>query len=151
MDNENENLKNVSLYTDGACSGNPGKGGWAAILIYGQHKKEFSGFVPQTTNNRMEMFSIIEGLKQLKEKCDVTIYSDSAYVVEAFNKSWIDNWQRNNWKTADKKDVKNKDMWQDLLNELSKHRWSFVKVKGHSDNELNNRCDELAVKAIKGA
>lgn len=142
-------MKKVEIYTDGACSGNPGVGGWAAILMYNGHMKEFSGYDKSTTNNRMEMFAVIQGLTQLKETCIVTVYSDSAYVTEAFNKNWIKNWENNNWKTADNKDVKNRDLWNDLLIKINKHNVSFVKVKGHSDNEFNNKCDELARNAIK--
>ncbi|MDR1138856.1 MAG: ribonuclease HI [Clostridiales bacterium] len=154
MHNKTSNLKTIALYTDGACSGNPGRGGWAAILIYTTangaiHTKELSGYMPSTTNNRMEMFSIIQGLGQLKESCNVLVHSDSAYVVNAFNNGWIDNWQRNNWKTSDKKEVKNMDLWKDLLSKLSMHEYTFVKVKGHADNEYNNRCDKLAVAACK--
>ncbi|MCL2861052.1 MAG: ribonuclease HI [Firmicutes bacterium] len=141
-------MKKIHLYTDGACSGNPGKGGWAAILIYNGHEKEISGYDKNTTNNRMEMFAVIQGLSYLKESCDVTIYSDSAYVVNAFNEGWIYSWQKNNWKTADKKDVKNKELWHDLLLNMKNHKVTFVKVKGHSDDEKNNRCDFLAKQAI---
>ncbi|MCL2234564.1 MAG: ribonuclease HI [Firmicutes bacterium] len=141
-------MKKIHLYTDGACSGNPGRGGWAAILIYNGHEKEISGYDKNTTNNRMEMFAVIQGLAQLKEACDVTIYSDSAYVVNAFNEGWIYSWQKNNWKTADKKDVKNKELWLDLMLKMKGHKVVFVKVRGHSDDELNNRCDYLAKKAI---
>lgn len=141
-------MKHVEIYTDGACSGNPGVGGWAAVLLYNGHRKEIFGYDKSTTNNRMEMFAIIQGLSTLKQKCKVTVYSDSAYCVEAFNKKWIENWQKNNWRTADKKEVKNKDLWCDLLYKTAAHEVSFVKVKGHSDNELNNRCDELARTAI---
>lgn len=137
-------LKHVDIYTDGACSNNPGKGGWAAILIYNGIEKVVSGGYPETTNNRMELFAILNGLLQLKEKCSVTIYSDSAYAIEPFIKGWIDTWQINNWRKADKKPVQNVDLWKALLIELKKHKVSFVKVKGHSDNEYNNRCDELA-------
>lgn len=142
-------MKKVDIFTDGACSGNPGVGGWAAVLMYNGHKKELSGYDKNTTNNRMELFAIIQGIGQLKEPCDVTVYSDSAYAVEAFNKHWIESWKSNNWKTADKKEVKNRDLWNDLLIRISKHNVKFVKVKGHSDNEYNNRCDELARAAIK--
>lgn len=143
-------MKKVNIYTDGACSGNPGAGGWAAILIYNGHEKEIAGYDKNTTNNRMELFAIIQGLAQLKEPCDVAVYSDSAYATEAFNKNWIDAWQRNNWRTSDKKEVKNRDLWNDLLVKISKHsNVQFIKVKGHSDNEYNNRCDLLARQAIK--
>lgn len=142
-------MKKVDIYTDGACSGNPGVGGWCAILIYGGHEKEISGFNKQTTNNRMEVFSIIQGLCQLKEPCEVTIYSDSAYAVNTINEGWLENWKRNNWKNAKNESVKNQDLWNDLCVRMSKHRVRFVKVKGHSDNAYNNRCDELARAAIK--
>lgn len=141
--------KSVEIYTDGACSGNPGVGGWAAVLLYNSHKKEISGAEPDTTNNRMELTAIIEGLKMLKEPCDVTLYSDSAYSVDPFLKNWISGWIARGWRTASKDDVKNVDLWQTLLQLTSKHSVTFVKVKGHSDNELNNRCDRLARTAIK--
>ena len=142
-------MKQIQIYTDGACSGNPGVGGWAAILLYNGYEKEISGFNKDTTNNRMELFAIIQGLSALKEKCDVQVYSDSAYAVDAINKGWIANWQRANWKTADKKEVKNRDLWNDLCLKIHKHNVTFIKVKGHSDNEYNNRCDKLARAAIK--
>ena len=142
-------MKNVRIYTDGACSGNPGIGGWAAILIYNGHEKEISGANKDTTNNRMELFAIIQGLAALKESCAVEVYSDSAYAVDAINKGWLANWKAANWKTADKKDVKNRDLWTDLSLKMGKHEVTFIKVKGHSDNEYNNRCDSLARKAIK--
>lgn len=142
-------MKSVEIYTDGACSGNPGKGGWASILIYKGNEKIISGGFENTTNNRMELFAIINGLRQLKEPCKVTVYSDSAYSLDAFTKGWISRWRVNNWKTADNKSVKNQDLWLALLIELEKHEVSFVKVKGHSDNEYNNRCDELARKEIE--
>lgn len=136
-------MKQVDIYTDGACSGNPGKGGWAAILIYNGVEKEISGGYPETTNNRMELFAIISGLKALKEACAVTVYSDSAYCVDAFLQNWISGWVKKNWK-----DVKNVDLWKMLLRLTNKHKVDFVKVKGHSDNEYNNRCDALARKEI---
>ena len=136
--------KKVTIYTDGACSGNPGKGGWGSILIYGDVVKELSGGEDNTTNNRMALKAVIEALQALKSPCDVEIYSDSAYVVNAFTQKWIDNWIKNNWKTADKKSVKNVDLWQELLVLIKTHNVTFKKVKGHSDNELNERCDKLA-------
>ncbi len=142
-------MKHVDIYTDGACSGNPGIGGWSAILFYKGNSKEISGFDKETTNNRMEVFAIIQALKQLKEKCEVTVYSDSAYAVEAINQGWLEKWHKNNWRTSDKKDVKNRDLWCDLTIQLAKHEVSFIKVKGHSDNEFNNKCDEMARNAIK--
>lgn len=137
-------LKSVDLYTDGACSGNPGPGGWAAILKFGEHVKEVSGSMPQTTNNRMELFAVISGLGALKQGCQVTVHSDSAYVVDAFNKGWVDNWQKNGWKTADKKPVENQDLWRLLLLTMRKHQVAYQKVPGHADHPENNRCDELA-------
>lgn len=142
-------MDNVTIYTDGACSGNPGPGGWGAILMYKDIKKEISGGQKDTTNNVMELSAVIEALKLLKHPCNVELYSDSAYVVNAFLQKWIINWQKNHWKTADKKDVKNKELWQELVELTTIHSVTFHKVKGHSDNEFNNRCDELARKAIK--
>lgn len=141
-------IKNVDIYTDGACSGNPGKGGWAAILIYKGIEKIISGGFYETTNNRMELFAIINGLKHLKEKCKVTIYSDSSYSIDPFLKNWLVKWQENNWQNSKKEKVKNQDLWKALLLETKKHDITFVKVKGHSDNVNNNRCDELARKEI---
>ncbi len=142
-------MKTVDIYTDGACSGNPGKGGWASILIYNGVEKEISGAFPETTNNRMELLAIIEGLRALKEGCAVNLYSDSQYALEPFNKGWIYDWQKNNWKTSSKQDVKNVDLWLALLLEVKKHKITWIKVKGHADNEYNNRCDALARGAIK--
>ncbi len=135
----------VDIYTDGACSGNPGPGGWGAILMYGEHRKELSGGEKQTTNNRMELMAVICALKALKKPCKVNLYSDSAYVVNAFNQNWIIGWQRNGWKNSAKVPVANIDLWQELLSLTNTHAVSFIKVKGHADNEFNNRCDELAV------
>lgn len=137
-------MKKVTLYTDGACSGNPGKGGWAAILNYNNHEKVLSGGENQTTNNRMELMAVIAGLSALKEGCNVEIYSDSAYVVNAFLQGWTTNWIENNWKTASNKQVQNVDLWQKLLKLAAGHEISWNKVKGHADNELNNRCDKIA-------
>lgn len=141
-------MKEVILYTDGACSGNPGKGGWGAVLIYKGIQKEFSGYEELTTNNRMELTAVIEGLKKLKEQCIVTIYTDSAYVCNAFVNKWIENWQQNGWKTANKKSILNKELWLDLIDLCNYHNVSFIKVKGHADNELNNLCDKLATGEI---
>lgn len=141
-------MKKVDLYTDGACSGNPGPGGWGVVLIYKDIIKEFSGYNPETTNNQMEITAVIEGLKKLKEACEVTIYTDSAYTMNAFSQGWITNWQLNEWKNANKKPVANKELWLELLELLSKHEYSFVKVKGHADNKYNNRCDALATGEI---
>ncbi len=142
--------KAVEIYTDGACSGNPGAGGWAAVLLYNGRRKEISGAQADTTNNRMELTAIINGLKMLKEPCRVTVYSDSAYSVEPILKNWIDGWIMRGWRTASKDEVKNVDLWQELLSLMKIHEVRFVKVKGHADNVLNNRCDELARAAIKG-
>ena len=142
-------MKKVVIYTDGACSGNPGPGGWGAILMYEGNKKEISGGKKDTTNNIMELTAAIEGLKLLKIPCEVDLYSDSAYLVNAFNQGWIYNWQRNNWKTAGKEPVKNQEIWEELYKLTKIHKVNFIKVKGHSDNEFNNRCDELARKAIE--
>ncbi len=142
------NKFNVSIYTDGACSGNPGAGGWGAVLIYGNIKKEISGFDPQTTNNKMELTAVIKALEMLKTQCNVELYSDSAYVVNAINEGWLSNWKEKNWIGSDKKPVKNIELWQSLDSLLSKHNVNFNKVKGHADNELNNRCDELATGEI---
>lgn len=137
-------MQKVIIYTDGACSGNPGPGGWAAVLIANENKKEISGGMKNTTNNIMELTAILEGLKALKVQCKVEVYSDSAYSVNAFNQGWIYNWIKKGWKTSDGSDVKNKEIWQEIYDLTKKHKVTFIKVKGHSDNELNNRCDELA-------
>lgn len=137
-------MKSVILYTDGACSGNPGPGGWAAVLIYNDLKKEMSGGEKETTNNRMELTAVVKGLSALKYACEVNVYSDSAYVVNAIKEGWIDSWQKSGWKTADKKPVKNQDLWENLLSLLKTHKVVFNKVKGHADDSLNNRCDQLA-------
>ena len=134
-------MEKVVIYTDGACSGNPGPGGWGSILMYKENKKEISGAKKDTTNNVMELTAVIEGLKLLKYPCEVELYSDSAYVVNAFVK--------NNWKTAGKDPVKNQELWQELYALTKTHKVNFNKVKGHSDNEYNNRCDELARNAIE--
>ena len=141
-------MKKVEIYTDGACSGNPGAGGWGAVLIYNNKEKEISGFCDNTTNNRMEQTAVIEALKLLKENCEINIYSDSAYVCNAFNNGWIENWILNNWKTSSKKAVLNVDLWEELLELLKNHKYTFIKVKGHADNEYNNRCDKLATGEI---
>ena len=142
-------MKKVELYTDGACSYNPGPGGYGIVLKYKEVKKEVSGFCENTTNNRMEITAVIEGFKLLKEPCDVTVYSDSAYTLNAFLEGWLDNWQKNNWRTAGKKPVLNVDLWQELLEVIKPHSVTWIKVKGHADNELNNRCDALARKQIE--
>lgn len=142
-------MKEITIYTDGACSGNPGPGGWGAVLMYGGKRKELSGSEKLTTNNRMEILSVVEALKVLREPCKVTVYSDSAYVVNAFQQRWINNWQKNGWMTSQKKPVENQDLWKSLLDQMNHHEVSYVKVKGHSDNEWNNHCDKLAREAIK--
>lgn len=142
-------MKEVILYTDGACSGNPGPGGWGAILIWNGIEKELSGGEANTTNNRMEMKAIIEGLRALKEKCHVKIHSDSALIINAFNKNWIQNWQKRSWKKSDKKPVENQDLWKEMLKVMGPHKVDWIKVKGHSTNELNNRVDRIAVAASK--
>ena len=138
-------MKTVDLYTDGACSGNPGLGGYCAILIYNGVEKIVCGSEQETTNNRMELLAVIKGLEALKQKCNVNVYSDSQYVVDAFNQGWIDSWQNNGWKTAGKKEVKNPDLWKKLLDLTKEHVVTFIKVKGHADNEYNNRSDKIAV------
>lgn len=142
-----ENLKKVTLYTDGACSGNPGPGGYGAVLIYKGMEKEISGGEENTTNNKMELLAVVKGLELLKEKCQVTVYSDSAYVVNSIEKGWVYGWKKNNWVKSDKQKAKNIALWEELLHLMEQHEVSFVKVKGHSDNAYNNRCDKLAVAA----
>ena len=141
-------MKKVIIYTDGACSGNPGPGGWGAILQYKEVKKEISGAEPDTTNNRMELLAAIKALRELKEPCEVDLYSDSAYLCNAITEGWLEYWQSHNWRTAAKKDVKNVDLWEELIKLQGIHKITFNKVKGHADNEYNNRCDTLATSAI---
>ena len=146
-------MKTVTLYTDGACSGNPGPGGWGAILEYMGTEKELSGGEESTTNNRMELTAVICGLQALKEPCIVELYSDSKYVIDGLSKGWAEGWRKNGWKKADKKPALNPDLWEVLLNLVEKHQVRYHWVKGHAENPKNNRCDELAVaqwKAIKG-
>lgn len=142
-------MKEVAIYTDGACSGNPGVGGYCAILIYNGIEKVISGSEPLTTNNRMELLAVIYGLKALKEKCSVKLYSDSAYVVDSMNKGWVNDWINNGWRTSNKKEVKNIDLWKELLLILGTQKVEFIKVKGHSSNEYNNKCDSIAVSEYK--
>ena len=137
-------MKKVIIYTDGACSGNPGPGGWGAILKYGGYTKELSGGAGSTTNNRMELTGVISALSALKEPCDVELYTDSQYIVNAINKGWLNSWAKNNWKKKGG-EVKNPDLWQQLLPLLLRHSVRFIWVKGHAENEYNNRCDQLAV------
>ena len=144
-------LKEVTIYTDGACSGNPGPGGWGAVLMYGETMKEISGGEAATTNNRMEMMAVIKALESLKAPCRVRVHSDSAYVINCFNNRWYVNWQRNGWKNSQKQPVENRDLWERLL-ELSRiHEIEWIKVKGHSNDKWNNRCDELAREGAKNA
>ena len=140
-----DDMKTVTIYTDGACSGNPGPGGWGAILMYGQHKKELSGGEAQTTNNRMELTGVITALSALTEPCIVELYSDSKYVIDALEKGWAKGWQARGWIKADKKPALNPDLWEQLLSLCDRHQVNLHWVKGHASNEYNNRCDELAV------
>jgi ribonuclease HI len=134
----------VELWTDGACSGNPGPGGWGAILIWNGHERELSGGEADTTNNRMELMSVIMGLAAITRPMDVIINTDSAYVEQAFSKGWLEQWQRNGWRTAAKQAVKNQDLWQRLAEEAARHTVSFQRVRGHTGVEMNERADQLA-------
>ena len=138
-------MKTVTIYTDGACSGNPGPGGWGAILMYGGHKKELSGGEAQTTNNRMELTGVIAALEALKEPCAVELYSDSKYVIDGLGKGWAKGWRARGWVKSDKKPALNPDLWGRLLDLCEKHTVNLHWVKGHAENEFNNRCDQLAV------
>lgn len=143
-------MDKVTIYTDGACSYNPGPGGWGCVLLYGQHRKEASGFDELTTNNRMELTAAIEALRLLKRPCEVLLYTDSAYLCNAFKQDWLRNWERNGWKRAGKGgEVENRDLWEQLLELTKTHQVTFFKVKGHADNAENNRCDKLAREAIR--
>ena len=142
---KSRSMKTVTIYTDGACSGNPGPGGWGAILIYGAHKRELSGGEAGTTNNRMELTAVIQALSLLKEPCIVELWSDSKYVVDGLEKGWAKGWQKRGWVKGDKKPALNPDLWERLLELADVHTLRCHWVKGHADNEYNNRCDELAV------
>ena len=142
-------MKTVTLYTDGACSGNPGPGGWGAILEFNGTEKELSGGEESTTNNRMELTAVIAGLSALKEPCIVELYSDSKYVIDGLSKGWAESWRKNGWKKADKKPALNPDLWGKLLDLTHIHTLRYHWVKGHAENEKNNRCDELAVAQYK--
>lgn len=142
-------MKKVRIYTDGACSGNPGCGGWGAVLVYGEKQKELSGAEAETTNNRMELTAVIMALKALKEPCDVELTTDSKYVCDAVNKGWVYSWRKNGWRKADKKPALNVDLWEQLLKLLETHSVSFVWVKGHNGHPYNERCDRLAVAQYK--
>ncbi len=138
-------MKTVEIYTDGACSGNPGPGGWGAVLKYGAYEKELSGGAAETTNNRMELMAVIEALRQLKEPCIVELHSDSKYVIDALSLGWVYGWQKKGWIKSDKKPALNVDLWETLLTLLAPHEMRYHWVKGHADNDYNNRCDALAV------
>ncbi len=142
-------LKNVDIFSDGSCSGNPGPGGWASILRYKGHEKEVSGGNAETTNNRMELTAVIEALRLLREKCSVTIYTDSQYVANGIEKGWAEGWKKNGWIKSDKKPAQNADLWDSLLTELSKHNYKIVWIKGHAGHPENERCDKLAVHQSK--
>ncbi len=136
-------MKEVEIYTDGACRNNPGPGGWGAILVYGKYEKELSGGERETTNNRMELLGAISGLSALKEPCSVTLYSDSKYLTDAFLQGWIETWRSHGWKRG-REDVKNRDLWERLVSLTDIHKVKFVWVKGHDGHEYNERCDKLA-------
>ena len=137
-------MKHVDIYTDGACRGNPGRGGWGAILVYHGHEKELSGGEAQTTNNRMELTAAIVALETLKEPCEVTLYSDSKYMIDSITKGWAESWRARGWKKGDKSPALNPDLWEKLLNLLSLHKVTFVWVRGHNGHAYNERCDTLA-------
>ena len=139
-------MKKVNIYSDGACSGNPGPGGFGVILEYNGTEMELYGGDSDTTNNKMELMGVITGLEALKEKCDVTVTTDSKYIVDAFNKKWIVSWQKKNWKKADGKPVLNKELWLRLLESVNKHNVTFVHILGHNGHEYNERCDKIAVR-----
>lgn len=141
-------MKTVEIYTDGACSGNPGAGGYGALLLYGSAKKELSAGYRMTTNNRMEMLAVIKALEALKEPCHVVLYSDSKYVVDAITKGWVTKWKQNGWQRNKKEKASNVDLWEDMLKQLGRHDVTFQWVKGHADNPGNERCDTLAREAI---
>ena len=141
-------MRNVKIYTDGACSGNPGPGGWAAILIYNQYRKEIKGSEKDTTNNKMELLAVIRALEALTEACAVDVYCDSRYVIDAIERGWIEAWRKSNWMTSANSPVKNRDMWEALIKLAEFHKLKFVKVLAHADDADNNRCDELAKSAI---
>lgn len=141
-------MKKVEIYTDGACSGNPGQGGWGAILVYNGKEKEISGYSENTTNNRMELTGVIQALKTLKEPCEVNLTTDSKYVCDSVNKGWVYSWEKNNWKKSDKKPALNVDLWEELLNLLAMHKVNFIWVKGHNSHPYNERCDSLATGEI---
>jgi len=145
-----EQWPEVDIYTDGACRGNPGPGGYGVVLKYKGHTRELSGGFRRTTNNRMELLAVIKGLEALNRPCRVNLYTDSRYIVDAMNGGWVQKWRRNNWRRADGKAAKNPDLWQRILELAAKHRIKWIWVKGHADNEYNNHCDRLAVQASLG-
>ena len=142
-------MKQVTIYTDGACSGNPGPGGWGAVLLYGTHRKEISGGEAATTNNRMELTAVIAAISLLKEPCIVELYSDSKYVIDALQKRWVWGWKQRGWIKSDKKPALNRDLWERLLPLVEKHEMVYHWIKGHAETEENNRCDQLAVAESK--
>jgi ribonuclease HI len=142
-------MKEVDIYTDGACSGNPGPGGWGAVLICKENRKEISGKEAYTTNNRMELSALVEALKLLKEPCLVRVYSDSAYLINAFARHWIDKWQRNGWRNNKNDEVENRDLWEEIISLSADHKMEWHKVKGHHGVFLNERCDKLASEEVK--
>ena len=144
-------MKKVEIFTDGACSGNPGKGGWGAVLIYKGVRRELSQGYELTTNNRMELMAAIEGLAALKEPCDVRLFSDSKYLVDAIEKGWVDKWRERGWKRDKNKPALNADLWKRLTEQTEKHNVRFIWVKGHAENKENERCDEMARQAAQGA
>jgi len=148
---QGDNVKKVQIYTDGACTGNPGKGGFGAVLIYNGNEKRISKGFRKTTNNRMELMAAIEALRLLKEECVVDLYSDSKYLTDAINRNWISSWQKNGWKKSDKKPVLNRDLWEELIALISVHTVEFIWVKGHDGNEYNEICDSLAVEAYNNS
>lgn len=144
-------MKHVDIYTDGACKNNPGPGGYGAILVYNGREKEISGGEKKTTNNRMELLAAINGLKMLKEPCEVMLYSDSKYLIDSVKKGWVYSWQKNGWRKGDKSPALNPDLWTELLELLDYHKVSFIWVKGHNGHEYNERCDRLAVAGAEAA
>lgn len=139
-------MKQIEIYTDGACSGNPGPGGWGAVLVYNGKEKKLSGSEKETTNNRMELTAVIMALNALNQPCEVKLTTDSKYVCDAINKSWVYSWEKNGWRKSDKKPALNVDLWKELLSLLEKHEVEFIWVKGHNGHKYNEICDALAVK-----
>lgn len=142
-------MHTVTIYTDGACSGNPGPGGWGCVLLHGERRKDLSGGEKLTTNQRMELMAAVQALSALKQPCRVCLHSDSAYLINAFQQGWLDNWQKNGWKNSKKQPVENQDLWQELLRLAAIHQIEWIKVKGHAGDKYNEVCDQLARNAIK--